>query len=136
MPTQEDVAAVRRLYAATAARDLAAIEACFHPAAVWHLPGTGALAGTHRGWPAIRDDVLARQGPLSGCTFRAQLLDLAVGEEYIVAVVRATAAHDGRRLDQTVCQLLRVEGGQIVEFRGHYSDEAALDAFWGSAPGR
>jgi ketosteroid isomerase-like protein len=58
-----------------------------------------------------------------------------VGEEYIVAVVRATAERAGRRLDQTVCQLLRVDGGKIVEFRGHYSDEAALDAFWGPAPG-
>ena len=136
MPTQEDVAVVRRLFEVVAARDLAGIEACFHPDAVWHLPGCSTLAGTHRGWPAIRDDLLAKQGPLSGGTFRAQLLDLAVGAEYIVAVVRATAEHAGRRLDQTVCQLLRVEGGQIVEFRGHYADQAALDAFWGPAPGR
>jgi ketosteroid isomerase-like protein len=47
-------------------------------------------------------------------------------------VVHATASHAGRRLDQTVCQLLRVRAGKIVEVRGHYADEAALDAFWGS----
>ncbi len=135
MPTAEDVAVVRRLYAAVAARNLAAIGECFHEDAVWHLPGTNALSGTHRGWPAIRDDLLARQGPLSGGTFRAQLLDLAVGDRYIVAIVHATAERAGQRLDQTVCQLMRVQQGKIVEVRGHYADEAALNAFWDRAPG-
>jgi uncharacterized protein len=135
MPTAEDVAVVRRLYAAVSARDLSAIAECFHEEAVWHLPGVNALSGTHRGWSAIRDNLLAKQGPLSGGTFRAQLLDLAVGSEYIVAVVRATADRAGQRLDQTVCQLMRVQEGKIVEVRGHYSDESALNAFWGPAPG-
>jgi uncharacterized protein len=135
MPTAEDVAVVRRLYAAVSAGDLSAIAECFHEEAVWHLPGVNALSGTHRGWSAIRDNLLAKQGPLSGGTFRAQLLDLAVGSEYIVAVVRATADRAGQRLDQTVCQLMRVQEGKIVEVRGHYSDESALNAFWGPAPG-
>ena len=52
-----------------------------------------------------------------------------------MAVVHATADHAGRRLDLTVCQLMRVEDGKIVEVRGHYSDEAALNAFWGPASG-
>ena len=133
MPTAEDVAVVRRLYAAVAAGDLAAIGECFDEEVVWHLPGTNALSGTHCGWSAIRDNLLARQGPLSGGTFRAQLLDLAVGTEYIVAIVHATAARAGQRLDQTVCQLMRVRKGKIVEVRGHYADEAALNAFWGPA---
>src|SRR3712207_7056663 len=111
MPTTEDVAVVRRLYAAVAAGDLAAIGKCFHDDAVWHLPGTNALSATHRGWSAIRDNLLAKQGPLSGGTFRAELLDLAVGTVYIVAVVHATADRAGRRLDQTVCQLMRVQKG-------------------------
>ena len=135
MPSAEDVAVVRRLYAAVAAGDLAAVAACFHADAVWRLPGTNALSGTHRGWPAIRDDLLARQGPLSGGTFRAHLLDLAVGDQYIVAIVQAIAECAGRRLDQTVCQLMRVQQGKIVEVRGHYADEAALNAFWGPGNG-
>src|SRR5918996_4183203 len=98
MPTAEDVAVVRRLYAAVAAGDLGAIGECFHEDAVWHLPGTNALSGTHRGWSAIRDNLLARQGPISGGTFRAQLLDLAVGAEYIVAIVHATAERADYRL--------------------------------------
>ena len=132
MPTEDDIAVVRRLYAAVAAGDLAAVGECFREDAVWHLPGKSAIAGTHRGWTAIRDELMARQGPLSGGTFRARLLDLAVGDHYVVAIVHATADHAGRRLDLTVCQLMRVQDGKIVEVRGHYSDEAALDAFWGT----
>ena len=135
MPTAEDVAAVRRLYAAVAAGDLASVGKCFDEDAVWHLPGTNTLSGTHRGWSAIRDNLLAKQGPLSGGTFRAQLLDLAVGDQYIVAIVHATAERAGYQLDQTVCQLMRVRKGKIVEVRGHYADDAALNAFWEPAPG-
>jgi ketosteroid isomerase-like protein len=130
MPTEADVATVRRLYEALRAGDFAVVADCFHEDAVWHLPGDNPLSGTHRGWPAIRDDLFARQGPLSGGTFRAQLLDLAVGEEYIVAVVHATAQYELRVLDLTVCQLMRVHNGKIVEIRGHYASDAALDAFW------
>jgi ketosteroid isomerase-like protein len=27
---------------------------------------------------------------------------------------------------------MRVQDGKIVEVRGHYSDQTALDAFWGA----
>jgi ketosteroid isomerase-like protein len=64
--TSANVDAVRRFYTAIAERDLAAVETCFAPNALWHLPGTSLIAGDHRGWTQIRDDFLARLGPLSG----------------------------------------------------------------------
>ena len=57
---------------------------------------------------------------------------MAVGAEYIVSIGSGTAEHAGRRLNVTVCQLMRIQDGKIVEVRGHYSDEAALDGFWGT----
>jgi uncharacterized protein len=104
----------------------------FAPDAVWILPGRGPMAGVHRGVAEIHANFFARLGPLSGGTFRAELLDVAVGEDYVVAVQRATAEHDGWRLDVTGCQLMRIQDGRIVEVRGHYSDQEALDAFWSS----
>jgi len=59
-----------------------------------------------------------------------RLVDVAVGERYVVAVQHATAEHHGKRLDVTGVQLMRVEGGKIVEVRGHYSDQYAFDQFW------
>ena len=131
--TEGDVETVRRFYAAFAARDLETVRQCFAPDAIWHLPGRGAIAGDHRGWDAIRDDFLARVGPLSGSTLRAELIDVAVGVDYVVAVQHATADHDGRHLDVTGCQLIRMEGQRIAEVWGHYSDQYAFDAFWQSA---
>jgi uncharacterized protein len=121
---------VRRFYKAIADRDLQAAGACFDQHAVWILPGRSPIAGEHRGWDAIRDDFLAKLGPLSGGTFRADLVDVAVGDRHIVAVQRATAHRGDRRLDISACQLIRTEGPKIVHVRGHYSDQYALDAFW------
>ena len=75
-------------------------------------------------------DFLAKLGPRSGGTFRVDLIDLAIGTEHLVAVQHATASHDGKQLDITACQLIKVEDGRIVEVRGHYSDQYALDGFW------
>lgn len=130
--TSTDVETVRRFYAALVGRDIVTLESCFVPDAVWHLPGKSVIAGSHRGWAAIRDDFLAKIGPLSGQTFRAELLDVAVGQDFIVAVQHATAAHRGRHLDVTGCQLMRMDEGHIAEVQGHYSDQYALDAFWGT----
>jgi ketosteroid isomerase-like protein len=121
---------VRRFYESVAERDLAKAESCFAPDALWHLPGTGPIAGDHVGWPAIRDEFLVKLGPLSGGTFKAELLDVAVGERYVVAVQHATGDFGGRVLDITGCQLMHVEDGLIREVRGHYSNQEQLDAFW------
>lgn len=126
-----DVEVVRRFYDAVAARDLEAASRCFAPDAVWHLPGHSAISGDHVGWAAIRDEFLARLGPLSGGTFRAELLDVAVGDRYVVAVQHATGSVDGRVLDVTGCQLMTVVDGLITTVQGHYSDQEQLDAFWG-----
>lgn len=121
---------VRQFYQAVANKDIGAAQACFAPDALWHLPGSSPISGDHRGWRQICDDFLIKLGPLSGGSFRAELLDVAVGDRYVVAVQHATASLGTRSLDITGCQLMRVEGGLIHEVHGHYSDQAALDAFW------
>jgi len=73
---------------------------------------------------------MAKLGPLSGGTFRADLVDVAIGDLFVVAVQHATASYRGKDLDVTACQLITVRDGLIQEVRGHYSDQEALDAFW------
>lgn len=125
-----DTEVVRRLYQALADHDLDAAGSCFAPDAVWVLPGRSPIAGRHEGWQAIRDEFLTKLAPLSGGTFRARLIDVAVGDEYVVAVQHATGEREGRHLDITGCQLMSVKDGLIVEVHGHYSDQEALDRFW------
>jgi ketosteroid isomerase-like protein len=130
MPTPADADVVRRLYQAIADRDFVTAEGCFAEDVVWHLPGDSPIAGDHHGWSQIRDDFMAKLEPLSGGTFRAELLDVALGEQFVVAVQHASASQRGKDLDITACQLMTVRDGLIHEVRGHYSDQAALDAFW------
>ncbi len=85
---------------------------------------------TYAGWAAIRDAFILKLLRLSEGTFRAELLDIAVGASYVVAVQHATAHARGKVLDLTGCQLMRIESGLIQQVRGHYSDEASLDNFW------
>jgi ketosteroid isomerase-like protein len=131
--TEADIAVVRRAYDALNARDAAAAAECFASDAVWHVPGTSAISGSHRGLDAIRRDFFGQLVSLSGGTFRADLLDIAAGERFIVAIQHATAEFAGRSLDLTACQMMRLEGGKIVEVRSHYSDQYNLDSFWRAA---
>jgi hypothetical protein len=64
--------------------------------------------------PAVLE-VFAKLAALSGQTLRTELLDVAVGRNFVVAVQRATADHHGRHLDVTGCQLMRLEVGRIAE---------------------
>jgi len=125
-----DAQVVRRLYAAWSRGDLENAASCFSPEAVWTVPGRSPIAGAHKGWVAIRDGFFARLGSISGGTFVAELVDVAVGQKHVVAIQHATAAREGRRLDITACQLMRIEGGTIARVHSHYSDQEALDAFW------
>ena len=104
-----DVDVVRRVYAAFATGDLEELEQCFARDAVWHEPGNNIYSGDRMGWPEIRDEVFALLGPLSRGAFRAELVDIAVGQEYVVAIHRGQGEHNGR--------IFKVNGdGVLVEF--------------------
>lgn len=124
---------VRRVYEALAARDMALMESCFAADAVWYVPGDSALSGEHRGWPEIRDKFFGRFLALSGGKVTNRLVDLCVGERFVVAIQHATGEHEGRALDLTACQVVQVREGKVVEVRGHYFDTSALTAFFGGA---
>lgn len=127
-----DVDVVRGAYAALAAGDLDTLESVFARDAVWVMPGASAISGVHRGWPEIRDEFIALLGPLSLGTLHAELVDIAVGEHYLVVIQRTSGVLKGRSLDVTSCQLVKMRHGLIVEVSGLYTADqlAAIDAFW------
>ena len=125
-----DVDVVRRAYAALAAGDIHQLEQCFARDAVWHEPGSNIYSGVRVGWPEIRDELLLLLGPLSRGTLRAELVDIAVGEKYVVAVHRATGQHNGVTLDSTSCEEVLVVRGRVQEVWATHADQAEVDAFW------
>ena len=125
-----EVHVVRRAYAALQGGDMDELEQCFARDAVWHEPGDNIYSGDRVGWPQIRDEVLALLGPLSRGAFRAELVDIAVGREYVVAVHRGQGEHNGRILDSLSFQVLRLVRGRIQEVWSTYVNQAEVDAFW------
>ena len=125
-----DVEVVRRAYAALEAGDMYELEKCFARDAVWHEPGSNIYSGDRVGWPEIRDEFLLLLGPLSRGTLRADLVDIAVGEKYVVAVHRATGQHNGVTLDSTSCEVVLVVRGRVQEVWATHAKQAEVDAFW------
>ena len=120
---------VRRAYAALATGDMDELEQCFARDAVWHEPGNNVYSGDWVGWPEIRE-LLAILQPLSRGAFRAELLDIAVGQDYVLAVHRGQGEHNGRVLDSISFVVCRVAGGRIQEVWSNYAVQAEVDAFW------
>ena len=125
-----EVHVVRRAYAALQGGDMDELEQCLARDAVWHEPGDNIYSGDRVGWPQIRDEVLALLGPLSRGAFRAELMDIAVGQEYVVAIHRGQGQHNGRILDSLSFQVLRLVRGRIQEVWSTYVNQAEVDAFW------
>ena len=121
---------VRRAYAALDTGDMEELQQCFARDAVWHEPGDNVYSGDRVGWPEIRDELLALLGPLSRGAFRAELMDVAIGLEYVVAIHRGQGEHDGRSLDSLSFQVVRVVRGRIQEVWSSYANQAEVDAFW------
>jgi uncharacterized protein len=127
---EREVNTVRRMYEAFARKDWKAAGECFTEDAVWHLPGKSPIAGDYKGWNAILNDFFARLGPLSNGTFRADLVDVLIGEQVVAAYQHATGERAGKRLDITVCQVMTFRDGRIAHVGGHYGDVYDLDEFW------
>jgi len=120
---------VRRLYDAFARGDTETTKSCFTHNATWHLPGRSPIAGDHQGVDAIFR-FLGKLRELSGGTFKAELVDVLANDRNAVALQHATATRGTKRLDVTACQVMRVQNDRILEVRGYYSDQYALDDFW------
>jgi uncharacterized protein len=97
---------------------------------VFHVPGTGANAGDHRG----REGVFAfldQAARLSGGTLRIRLHDVLVGDEYAAAVATYRATRPGRApLENNLVHLMRVEDGRVVESWFHSRKLYEVDEFW------
>ncbi len=110
--------------------DLPALLDLFADDAVWHVPGSMALSGAHRGREAIVT-FLRGTAELTGGTYRVELLWTVADDDHLVALYRARGERpDGRRLDVEQALLVELEGGRWQVVRAQPLDHAAFDAFW------
>jgi uncharacterized protein len=111
--------------------DQATLGAIISPNVVWHQPGNNQFSGEHRGIANV-SPMLGKMMEVSKGTFAITRADhyMANGD-WVAITIEFAGEHDRIKLKQAGVDLVRIEGGKIVEVRLFSSDQAQEDAFWG-----
>jgi ketosteroid isomerase-like protein len=126
---EENAALVRRIMEAFANKEGFALRDCFHEDAVWHVPGSGVMAGTYRGRTEIFR-FLARLPKLTDGTYRSTFIDALASEERGAGLYRARGERKGRTIDIDQVLLFTIRDGVVTEVLALPSDPAAFESFW------
>lgn len=111
--------------------DQAMLGSLISPDVVWHQPGNHQFSGTHRGMAAV-GPMLGKMMEVSNGTFSITHADHYMANGDCVAITLEFAGEaNGIKLKQPGVDLLRIEGGNIVEVWLFSSDQSQEDVFWG-----
>lgn len=111
--------------------DQATLGSLISPDVVWHQPGKNRFSGTHRGMAAV-GPMLGAMMEVSKGTFAITRADHYMANGDWVAITLEFAGEaNGHTMKQAGVDLIRIDGGKIVEVKLFSSDPAQEDAFWG-----
>ncbi|WP_045731109.1 nuclear transport factor 2 family protein [Pseudarthrobacter chlorophenolicus] len=129
MGNQEDAAVVRRGYEAFNSGDIQTLMGLFAPDAVYHVGGTGGLAGDKNG----QEEIMAYFGELftrSGGTTKVELKEVIAGEQHTVSLQKAQAQRNGQSMDQEGVLVFTLRNGKVTEVSEFQEDTAKAADFW------
>ena len=129
MAAAENEALVRQLFGSFVRGGAFALRGLFAEDAVWTVPGSGVMAGVHRGREAILH-FLARLPKETGGTYSTQLVDVLASDERAAALYRASGERRGRRLDLDQVLLITIRDGVVTQVVALPSDPDAFEEFW------
>jgi uncharacterized protein len=128
--TQSNEDLVRVASAAFGHGDLRALQDQFFAEnIVWHVAGTGPLAGDFEG----AAQVVGQLGKISGLTDGAvepQVHDVLVSNDHTVVLVTISAERAGKQLQLKLVHVIHAENGKATEVWTHSADPAAAAQFW------
>jgi uncharacterized protein len=96
---------------------------------VWHVAGTGPLAGDYEGAAEVIGQ-LTKISELSGGSVRPQVHDVLVSNDHTVVLVTISAERAGRQLQLNLVHVIHAENGKAAEVWTHSADPAAAAQFW------
>jgi len=128
--TQPNEDLVRAASAAFGRGDLSALrDEFFAEDIIWHVAGTGPLAGDHQGAATVLA-LLGTISDLSAGTTRTELHDVLVSSDHVVALATVRAERAGKQLQLNLVHVIHAENGKATEVWTHSSDPAAAAQFW------
>jgi uncharacterized protein len=128
--TQSNQDLVRAASAAFARGDFADLhDQFFAEDVVWHVSGTGPLAGDYAGAAQVVGQ-LGKISELSGGTVQPQVHDVLVSDDHTVVLVTISADRAGQQLQLNLVHVIHAENGRATEVWTHPSDPAQAAHFW------
>ncbi len=129
--TGTNTLAVARQYVdAMNAKDFGAVAGMFAEEIVWHQPGGNRHSGDHRGSAAVGQLIGAQMAFTNGTLEIAVTGAPMVNGDAFVIPVHFTAKRNGAGLSMDGVDVLKVDGGKLVEVWLFSANEKDEDAFW------
>jgi uncharacterized protein len=128
--TQPHENLVREASAAFGRGDLGALRGQFFADdIVWHVAGTGPLAGDYQGAAQVIGH-LGLIAQLSGGTIRPELHDILVSDDHTVVLATITAERGDKELKLNVVHVIHAKDGKATEIWTHSASPVAAAEFW------
>jgi 2'-5' RNA ligase len=116
-----------RVYSAAAPAD--SLRDLLREDVVWHVPGSSAIAGEHRGIDAVLQYMDTRRR-MTDSTFRVTVHGTAMIAGRVVQLAGGQALREGREILRETVGVFRVVEGRIAECWLVPFDQAAFDEIW------
>jgi uncharacterized protein len=128
--TQPNEDLVRQASAAFGRGDISALrDQFFADDIIWHVAGTGPLAGDFEGAAEVIGQ-LTKIAELSGGSVQPQVHDVLVSNDHTVVLVTISAQRAGQQLQLNLVHVIHAENGKAAEVWTHSADPAAAAQFW------
>lgn len=128
--TQPNVNLVQAASAAFGRGDLSTLQDLLADNIVWHIAGTGPLAGDYAGVTQVMG-LLGKISELSGGTVQHELHDVLVSSDHTVGLAVIRAKRAGKQLQVNLVHVIHGDNnGKATEVWTSSSDPAAAAAYW------
>ena len=125
-------ALIRKGYAAFVERDVDSLREFLHPDVIWHVAGTGPLAGIYQG----HDQLLPIFGlidKLTDATFNVSAREMLPSDDHVVVLTKITAKKGDRVLDLDGVAVFKIVDGQAKEVWNFAEQQGEVDEFFAYA---
>ena len=116
---------------AVQAGDMATLGNIISPEIVWHQPGKNQFSGVLKGMAEV-GSMLGKMMEVSNGTFAITKADhFMANGDWVAIILEFAGEANGVKLRQPGVDLMRIDGGKIVEMRLFSSNQEEEDQLWG-----
>jgi ketosteroid isomerase-like protein len=125
-----DAEVMKRYVEAFKRKDWEAATAFWADDVLLHFPGRSPFSGDFAGKQAFLEHYRRLSVELGATIELAEVHEVLLGEEHVVALIREKAVRGDRTLEFERVNVYRLGGGKIREIWAYDYDPYALDEFW------